>query len=261
VTTPATVEIKIDEAFEHLPHAPIVEAVIDIRARAAQKLEESSVRSRLETSLNGYGFLDSQREFQGEVKLEPGKAPSQVVRDVGWKGVRFRSFDEKCIAQFNRDGFVFSRLEPYTEWKQFSGEGLRLWKVFRELAKPVAIHRIGVRFINRLQLPPGEMCFEDYIQPAPASPFGLELPFQGFMHHDRLAVPGHPYGINLIRTIQPSTGNGGAGVGVILDIDVFTDQEFELDEEKLVHRLLEMRWLKNKAFFGSVTEKALERFR
>jgi uncharacterized protein (TIGR04255 family) len=261
VTTPATVEIKIGEAFEHLPCAPIVEAVIDIRARAAQKLEESSVRSRLEPSLDGYAFLDSQREFHGEVKLEPGKAPSQVVRDVGWKGVRFRSSDEKSIAQFNRDGFVFSRLEPYTEWKQFSEEGLRLWKIFRELAEPVAIHRIGVRFINRLQLSPGELRFEDYIQPAPAAPFGLELPFHGFMHHDRLAVPGHPYGINLIRTIQPSTGNGGVGVGVILDIDVFTDQEFELDEAKLVHRLLEMRWLKNRAFFGSVTEKALERFR
>jgi uncharacterized protein (TIGR04255 family) len=81
------------------------------------------------------------------------------------------------------------------------------------------------------------------------------------MHHDVLAVPGHPYAINIIRTIQPSTGNGGAGTGVILDIDVFTAQEFEPDEGKLVHRLLEMRWLKNKAFFGSVTEKALERFR
>jgi uncharacterized protein (TIGR04255 family) len=261
VSTPALVEIKTDESFEHLPHAPIVEAVIDIRARAAQKLEESSVRSRLEPSLEAYGFLDSQRQFHGEVKLEPGKPPSQLVRDVGWKGVRFRSSDEKHIAQFNRDGFVFSRLEPYTEWKQFSGEGLRLWNIFRELAQPMAIHRIGVRFINRLQLPPGELRFEDYIQPAPTSPFGMELPFHGFMHHDRLAVPGHPYGINLIRTIQPSTGNGGAGVGVILDIDVFTDQEFELDEAKLVHRLLEMRWLKNKAFFGSVTKKALERFR
>jgi uncharacterized protein (TIGR04255 family) len=261
MSTPEILEIKIDEEFEHLPNAPIIEAVIDLRARASQQLEESTVRSRLETILDGYGFLDSQREFHGEVKLEPGKPPSQLVRDVGWKGVRFRSSDEKHIAQFNRDGFVFSRLEPYTDWKQFSGEGLRLWNIFQALAQPAVIHRIGVRFINLIQLPPGELRFEDYIQPAPTSPLELDLPFQGFMHHDRLAVPGHPYGINIIRTIQASPGNGRTRVGVILDIDVFTAQEFDLDGAKLVRRLLEMRWLKNKAFFGSVTPKALERFR
>ena len=162
---------------------------------------------------------------------------------------------------FNRDGFVFSRLEPYTEWRHLSDEALKLWKMFKDMANPIAINRIGLRYINRIQLPPGELHFEDYIQPAPVPPSGLVLPFHGFMHHDRLAVPGHPYGINVIRTIKPSAGNGGTGVGVILDIDVFTDQEFELDEVKLVHRLLEMRWLKNKAFFGSVTGKTIERFR
>jgi len=261
VTTPEIVEIKTDELFEHLPRAPIVEAVIDVRARAKQKLEESSLRSQLEARLDGYGFLDSQREFHGEVKLEPGKPPSQVVRDVGWKGVRFRSSDDKHIAQFNRDGFVFSRLEPYTKWEQLSGEGLRLWKIFKELAQPLAIHRIGLRYINRIQLSPGELRFEDYIQPAPVPPSGLHLPFHGFMHHDALAVPGHPYTINIIRTIQPSGGNGAAGIGVILDIDVFTAQDFEPDDSLLGRRLLEMRWLKNKAFFGSVTGKALERFR
>ncbi len=261
MSTPATVEIKSDETFEHLPHAPIVEAVIDIRARATEKLEESSLRSHLEAKLKGYGFLDSRRQFRGEVKLETGKPPSQVVRDLGWKGLRFRSSDEKHIAQFNRDGFVFSRLEPYVNWDQLFGEGLRLLSIFKELARPVEIHRIGLRFINRIQLPPGELRFEDYIQLAPVSPCGLDLPFHGFMHHDKLAVPGHPYAINVIRTIQPPAGAGGAGIAVILDVDVFTTQGFELDDTLLARRLLEMRWLKNKAFFGSITEKALEAFR
>ena len=117
------VEIKTDESFEHLPHAPIVEAVIDIRARAAQKLEESSVRSRLESSLEAYGFLDSQREFHGEVQARPGKPPSQLVRDVGWKGVRFRSSDEKHIAQFNRDGSCLADWSPIPSGSNFPGKG------------------------------------------------------------------------------------------------------------------------------------------
>jgi len=50
-------------------------------------------------------------------------------------------------------------------------------------------------------------------------------------------------------------------LALILDIDVFTTQPLELEQSMLVRRLLEMRWLKNKVFFGSVTEKALELFR
>lgn len=257
------VKIKIDEEFEHLPKAPIVEAVIDIRARATAAFEEPSVRSQLEAKLNGYGFLDSQRKFRHELQLqvEGGKPPGQKVHDLGWKGLRFRSADEKHIAQFNQDGFVFSRLEPYKDWPQLSSEGLKLWKVFKELARPKEIDRIGLRFINRFLLPQGELSFEDYIQPAPVSPVGMDLPFRGFMHHDTLAVLGHPYAINVIRTIQSPPNSGGPGVALILDIDVFTTQGSGVDEAMLVRRLLEMRWLKNKVFFGSVTGKALEVFR
>lgn len=264
MNTQAILEININEPFEHFPKAPIVEAVIDIRARATAEFEESSVRSYLESRLNGYSFLDSRREFRHELQLETegGKPPSQKLHDLGWKGVRFKSTDEKHIVQFNRDGIVFSRLEPYFDWQQLSSEGLKLWTIFRDLAQPRESHRVGLRFINRVLLPQGEVNFENYIQSAPAPPFGLDLPFQGFMHHDTLAVPGHPYAITVIRTIQVPPQSGGPGVALIFDIDVFTTQGFELvDNAMLEHRLKEMRWLKNKVFFGSITEKAQELFR
>src|SRR5207244_403675 len=104
-----------------------------------------------EDKLEGYKFLDSQREIQIDSKFEGGMPPRQIVSDLGWRGLRFRSVDEKHIVQFNRDGFVFSRLEPYTNWVNVSRGGLRLWDMFKEMAKPVAIHRIGLRYINRIQ--------------------------------------------------------------------------------------------------------------
>jgi len=259
--TNLTIQIKTDEVFEILPKAPVVEAVIDIRARAMKAFEETPARTHLEAELDGYLFLDSQRTVKHEVKLEPGKPPSQMVEDMGWKGLRYQSLDKKHIAQFNRDGFVFSRMEPYVDWLQFTSEGLKLWNVFRELAQPTEIHRIGLRFINRIVLPAGELRFEDYIQPAPTAPAGLALPHVGYMHQDTLAVTGHPYGINVIRTIQLPQTTGTESVALILDIDVFTVKEFELGEAGLSRRLEEMRWLKDKIFFGSITEKAKEMFR
>lgn len=254
--------INTNELFQHLPRAPIVEAVIDIRARPTAEFEEHTIKARLEGQLGDYQFLDSQREIQIEhaMNLEAGTQPGPIIRDLGWKGLRFQSHDGKYIVQYNRDGFVFSRLAPYQSWEQLFGEAMRLWREYLGLARPVEIHRIGLRYINRIQLSPDELRFEDYLNPAPVPPNGLDLPFHGFMHHDALAIPGHPYTINVIRTMQPPGGASVEGLGLILDIDVSTTQGTDLDEMLLEQRLLEMRWLKNKVFFGSITQNSLRLF-
>ena len=119
------IHIRTDEQFENLPRAPIVEAVIEIRSRATQTLEESPFRSTLEPRLTGYGFLDSLRG------LRRSKARGRQDADSeGWRsrvnGFGFRSMDGKHIAQFKLDGFVFSRLEPYLTWAALESESKRL---------------------------------------------------------------------------------------------------------------------------------------
>lgn len=251
------IKILTDDKFKPLDKAPIVEAVLDIRAIIAGVLAEEPMRAALQKMLTDYHYLDSRRSFQSETKVVPGSPPSQTVEDLGWTGLRYQSIDKKHIGQFNRDGFVFSRLEPYVDWSQLLGEGLKLWNLFCDLARPTEINRIGLRFINRITLPHGELKVDDYIQQAPVAPQGLELPFIGYLHQHLLAVPGHPYAVNVIQTIQPPQQN--QGIGLILDIDVFT-QGIDVKLEELTHRLDEMRWLKDKVFFGSITDKAKEMF-
>jgi uncharacterized protein (TIGR04255 family) len=159
----------------------------------------------LSREIRDLAYFDSPREFRHELEMKVGQAPKQMVKDMGLKGLRFRSRDQLQIVQLNRDGFVFSRLQPYEDWEQLSREAMRLWQFYAELARPTEIQRIGLRFINRMQLPPREVQFEDYIQSGPQPPKELELPFLGFMHHDTLAVPGYSYAINLIRTISGTT--------------------------------------------------------
>ena len=254
--------IDTSERFEHLPRAPIVEAVVDIRAQPVEALDEAVVKACFEGRLTGYEFLDSQRgiQIEQEFSIAADKPSAPILRDLGWKGLRFRSADKKYIAQFNRDGFVLSRLEPYQSWEIFFEETVRLWRVYVELARPVEIVRAGLRFINKIQLPLGELQFERYLHAPPISPKGFDLPFFGFMHRDVLAVPDHPYAINIIRTIQPTTTGSATRLSLIIDIDAFTAHAFPFDEALLKRRLLEMRWLKNKAFFGSITRKAKELF-
>lgn len=250
--------IDLKEPFPHLARAPIVEAVIEIRARAESPWEEDVVVQQLKSRLPDYPTLASQSQFRQEIKIEPDQPPESTTHDLGWKGVQLQSVDKSHIAQFKRDGFVFSRLPPYETWEQLYTEAMRLWRLHVELARPSEAQRIGLRFIDRIVLPPQEMLFEKYIQSSPHPVQGFDLMLVGFFHQDTLMVPGHPYAVNVIRTIQPEPST--QGLAIILDIDVFSTQVLDLDQAVLKQKLLEMRWLKNKVFFGSVTPKALEMF-
>jgi len=252
------IKIDVTEKFPRLKQAPIIEAVIEIRARAESPWEESAIEGKLKEKLPDYPKVTSQSEVQHELKIAPGLPPEQIFRDLGWKGLRLQSADDRYIAQFNRDAFVFSRLQPYERWDQFKDEAMRLWKVHEELANPTEVQRLGVRFINRISLLTGEVRLEDYLQVPPKSPGDLGFEIAGFFHHDNLRVPGYAYAINIIRTVQPPKGAGLDGGGLILDIDVFTTESFENWNETIEERLSEMRWLKNKVFYDSVTTRALE---
>jgi uncharacterized protein (TIGR04255 family) len=259
MTDSRKLEINLAEEFPHLAHAPIVEAVIEIRARAQAPWEELAITKQIKQQLPDYPNVVSQNQERREITLGPD-APKLVSQNLGWHGLQFQSEDKKHIARFNRDGFMLSRLQPYQNWRQLFDEAMRLWQMHVEISKPLEVERVGVRFINRIEMQPGEVCCEDYIELPPHPTKGLDLPFMGFFHQDTLAVPGYPLAVNVIRTFQPPQSTN-AGVALILDIDATTTTALKMSREDLAQSLRQMRWLKNKVFYGNVKEKALNRFK
>ncbi len=253
--------INLAETFEHFPNAPIVEAVFDIRARTRNELSEVQIRKQLDASLHGFTFMDSLNEFQHEVRFENPTESPRVISASGWKGVRYRTTDGTYIAQFGTEGFALSRLAPYQDWATLSADAAHLWRQHLELANPGEITRLGLRFINRIVIPPGDVEFENYFKIRPAPPAGLQALYADFLQRETLAIPGTPYQLTLIKTIQLPTNPLSEGLSLIVDIDVFSNELIALPEDSVSHRFNEMRWLKNKAFFGSVTEPALALFR
>ena len=138
---------------------------------------------------------------------------------------------------------------------------MRLWHVFREMAKPDEVGRLGLRYINRFPLSPNERDIGSYLQPAPQSPRDVGLVLYQFLHHDLLSVPEHPYAVRVVRTIEEPKSPGDLQCHAILDIDAFSLVAFEPDEKELRERLEDLRWLKNNVFFGSITDKALAAFK
>ena len=210
------------------------------------------MQRELKQRLPDYPKVESLR--QARYQLPIGKQNNPIVEDLGCVGFKVHSIDNLHIAQFNKEAFVFSRLKPYLDWAQLSGEALRLWTIYFELLKPMEVIRIGLRFINRIAIMQEQIEGSDYYRHPPDSLKELSWPLTGYLHHDVIWVPETQYSVNLIKTVQNIPGE----IGLILDIDVFMGNRFEYNESSLKRFLEEMRWVKNKIFFTSLTEKIIE---
>jgi len=245
--------IDLKEKFTHLSKAPIVEAALDIRVVPSAQWDEISLQAELKKHFPDFPKVETIREARVQI-VPPGPPGKPAFEDIGCVGLKFHSNDNLHIAQFNRGAFVFSRLTPYADWGKFSQEALRLWTIYCELLKPTEVRRIGLRFINRITIKQETVEFSDYYRYPPESLKELNWPLAGYLHHDVMRVPETPYSVNLIKTVQNVHGE----IGLILDIDVFMQSQFKYDELRIIECLEEMRWVKNKIFFNSITEKALE---
>lgn len=250
--------IDLSDTFPNLPGAPIAEAVIHWRARAEAKLDPERVREQLAEKLPDYPAPQPQQEIQ--VGGQFGADHTAMLRRDHWHGFRFESHDKRYVAQFTRNGFVFSRLEPYENWGAFEAEALRLWDIYREIAAPSEIQRLGVRFINRIA-PVAVARLDQYLVVPPNFPAEFPLPLEGFLYQSRFDVPGYPYNLNVNQTIQPAEPSKHEESALLFDIDVFTTSATALDDEIVRERLREMQWLKNTTFFTFLTQSAIDAFK
>jgi uncharacterized protein (TIGR04255 family) len=245
--------INLTEKFPHLSKAPIVEAAIEICVVPSVKWDEISLQSELKKRIPDFPKVEILREARVRIMplAQPGKP---AFEDVGCVGLKYRSNDNLHIAQFNKGAFVFSRLNPYADWGKFSQEALRLRTIYCEMLKPTEVKRIGLRFINRIDTKQEKVELADYYKYPPEPLKELDWTLAGYLHHDEMHVPGTSYGVNLIKTVQNISGK----IGLILDIDVFVQDPFEYDELHITKCLEEMRCIKNKIFFSSLTDKIIK---
>ncbi|MGD1216429.1 MAG: TIGR04255 family protein [Terriglobales bacterium] len=240
----------------HLARAPIVEAVIDFRVLAREGIAADQMSGLLPKIGQQYEPPSMMHRVEARFGIERGKAlvPTQVEAPLGWV---YQCRSQAAVAQFRVDGFTFSKLEPYTTWEEVFGEARRLWKIYVQVAQPLEVSRLAVRYINRLRLPaPADL--GQYLSAPPVLPEPIPQTVREFL--TRVVVDAPERGISAIliqaleRPLDPST------VQVLLDIDAFRESVFPAEEPSLLQIFEQLRKLKNEIFFASLTERTVEMY-
>jgi|SRR5208282_3999712 len=246
-------------AFPHLNNAPITEAIIDFRVRLPSGFPILVLKEAHAQVSAEYPAIEVQQVTQQQFEQRPGQLPKLTARSQGVLGYRFRSADKKSIVQFRRNGFSFNRLKPYPSWDRVFPEACRLWNIYSMISHPEEISRIAVRFINRLQLPLPNLEFSDYLAAPPLLPQGVPQHLSSFLTRVVIQDPATNLAANVVQALEPPLND--QYISMILDIDVYQRDVSQLTLEAVLGQFAKLREMKNRIFFGSLTEKALATLR
>jgi len=242
---------------EKLKNPPIVEAIIGISLKGKINLEHKNrILNSLPEPYNRSTFKE-QKEFQASFNVSPVTGvQSQAFQNLGFKGFTFGSHDKSTSVQFNMDGFLFSVRQIYPGWEIFYSQFKILWNYYQEFAQAIEIGRLGVRFVNHVKFSETEG-YNDYFHTRLQKPEDMDIELKEFLYQESYQSKDYQYQINLVKGLIPMTS---AQLRHILDIDVATLNPFLIDEKSIDSHLANIRKLKNKTFFGSLTQKAKEEF-
>lgn len=246
---------------ETYPHAPIVEAVLDIRTRLSEPLSQKSLEDLKSREVASYPTF--RQPFQVQFKVErkdPIAEPSTAISSVA-NGGAMVSADGKQLFQARPDGFSHNRLAPYHDWTTFKHEARRLWRLYREVVRPEFIELLGLNYINKIALPSGEE-ISDYLRAYIHVP--LELPQKLEIHNFQIQVKDSNSDNRVSIGVSFGSMKDDANVWVNLNIQAFAPinrTTAEVGEDEIWTTFEHLRKLKNLAFESCITDKVREGFR
>jgi uncharacterized protein (TIGR04255 family) len=197
-------------------------------------------------------------KWAGEIQV--GKEGVQQAVTRGPEGFLFRSQDGRRLVQVRQEGYTFNWLKPYESWEALRDEARDHWTRYRDLFGPTSVTRLGLRYINRLELPLPFLDFREYVKTAPEVAPSLPQGLSGLFMRLEIPDPGRDLMAIVTETFEPLR-EGGTQLPFIFDIDVVREGTLEPQSPTIWESFEQMREYKNELFFHSVTDRAKEMFR
>ena len=235
------------------PRAPITESIINVQFADPVSPE---LLEKLKAQLSKeYPFVEGWSELAVSFDL----ATKDTRTDETSKGVRFKSLDNLDVLIAADKQIAVSRLAPYTGWDTFFARARRDWEIFKKLAGYRRISQVGVRYINRIDIPQtgAALNVDEYLLIGPNVPQPPFPPMQNTTMQIRCPTPKGEIICNSARVDSPVVNHHS----FVLDIDVIRRIDIPQKDDELWAYITEVRDQKNMLFEACVTDKARALFR
>lgn len=236
--------------------APILEAALEFRWQPDRPL--SAVRTA--AGLPAFSEFEAPKDrklVNATLDLQGGEISheSKVV------GVELVLKDGSQVAIIEADKFVFVQRAPYDQWQAFSQRALSLLEPVVSGLEVAEFSRIGVRFVNRIDIPQvsgANVNTDDYITVS----FNGPRTDKDVVHEFQMRVvkPTQKNGISYALGVATTGSLLPNHTSIILDIDVFTEGPTPASGAVFEKFLSEMRVEKNDIFHSCLKKPAVDLF-
>lgn len=236
----------------HYSKAPVVEAIIDVRLVYTEEPTIEALESFADRLKDQFPTRHRIHAVQMSVGMSPdGHTQSSKRSGIG---VRLSSLKNDRILQVRRSGFTYSHLPQYTNWEVFFGEALSHLETLQKEFNPSGVTRAAVRFINRILIPQGSDVAK-YVNIYPQFPADLGEANSGFFMQVAFAQQTEDPSFRVIVNTGIEQAEDPKLMGLMLDIDAFSEGPRRELGEELTSLLKKLRETKNKIFEACITDE------
>lgn len=237
---------------------PITEAVIEVRFAEPIEFGDVAKVSADFKALYQHEEIVKNLSVQLDISAQHKNIPpAQITNQQA--GYRLTSLDQTKILLLMPLTFAISQLAPYPGWVEFFSRFVRNWQMWKKAVAYRKISRIGVRYINRIDIPVSGPVIEeeDFIEVYPHLPDVLG-PMRAYGVQTQLPILEIGCNLTLNSSLIQSPLLGH--VSIVLDQDIAKEVEVPQNDEAMYKLLNEIRVKKNSVFEACMTDRARELF-
>jgi uncharacterized protein (TIGR04255 family) len=237
---------------------PITEAVIEVRFGSV--VPQRMLARFVHNVATAYPTAEQTYEISAQFRISGEGEQPEVRPNHRLSGYKLTGRDaaDLIVLGFDRIGTI--RLAPYSGWEKFLETAKKNFETLRKICGYRAVTRVATRYINRLDIPaaPGTIIkTEDYLLLEPRVP--SEVPhLSEFSVNFRGSVP-EIEGQVIVQSgtvLSPLIDH----TSLLLDIDLFKEQNLPQRDREIWDVLTNLRVQKNTLFEAFVTDRARELF-
>lgn len=196
---------------------PLIEAVCEFQFEPSQPWDWT-IPGLIYDKVKGE-FPKKKQKNAIEMELRADQEISQTVKG-GVARMQFLRENEGALLQVGPNVISAHHYKPYPAWHVYREMIKNALAVYRDVANPKGLKRIGLRYINRLMIKEGQIRIEDYILAVPHIPEPVPQIFGAWFQ--RVEVPHiDANGLIVIQSGSPLPDDPNT-ILMILDLDFVT---------------------------------------
>lgn len=200
-----------------------------------------------------------QNLVQVELAVREGR-PFELQHSERMERVQLITNDGTRVVGVGRDALSVHMLRPYqgtsaskdSGWGELRSRIQQALDAYWKIAKPRGVRRVGVRYINRIDIPENQVNFGDYLKCA--LPLVPELTGNVQEYFGRTELS-HDDGVRLILS-QAKISGPIEHTNLILDIDVIWETDNAIEKDMAMEKMRDLSDRERAAFEAVITDHA-----